>query len=184
MQGFGNAPWQCGGASAREEATLGCVGHHCCVLSAPPSTPSPPLLFFGMTEAYDASVCLFWYQTGQYTAANWLQSSCTCSQRAALHHGLKRFEFPWTRTQGTEAADGREPDGSSTHSSTPEFSISRDEIERLNPGDMIFHRAAWREFERRVTIVEDRVGHNFLHCGADSTSPTQHRRGARSKKKN
>jgi len=32
---------------------------------------------------------------------------------------------------------------------------------------MNFYLAAKSEFERRVAIVEERVGHNFLRCDAE-----------------
>ena len=105
-----------------------------------------------MAEEYDASVCLFWYQTGEYTADNWRRSQCTCEDREKLRESLKRFDNAWTRSQKSQ--------------DQPEFSLSREAIEKLNPGDTPFYLAAWREFERRVTLVEQRVGHRFLHCDA------------------
>ena len=110
---------------------------------------------------------------------------CTCDQRVSLRRTLKRFDFPWTRTQGiTEGRSASVGRGSNSSAIPPDFSLSREEIARLNPGDMLFFRAAVREFERRVAIVEDRVGHRFLHCSEEAESPAppplpqqQHRSG-------
>lgn len=47
----------------------------------------------------------------------------------------------------------------------PLLNISRADLEQLGPADVAFYSAAWREFERRVRVVEERVGRRFLHCG-------------------
>ena len=56
MRGQPAAPPSCG------RGQLGCNGSHCCVHAAPPATPHVRLSFFGVVEAYDASICLFWFQ--------------------------------------------------------------------------------------------------------------------------
>lgn len=157
---------QCGSGA------LGCIENHCCVLdeqSHLPPIPVAPLLFYGMTEDYDASICLFWFQIGAYTPENWKQSLCTCDSRAELRQSLRQYDQPWTRSKekNSDAPGGGQ--GAPTiagryHVVPPELLLSRDELERLNPHDMAFHRAAKEEFERRVAVVEERVGHRFLRC--------------------
>lgn len=151
-EGFAGSPALCGHGRA------GCVGHHCCVLAAPPPSSPPPttLAFFGMAEAYDASVCLFWFQSGLLTPTSWRHSDCTCARRAALRARLQHLDHQLTRTKGV-------PRDSST-SSAPELNVSRADLEVRSPGDAAFYRMAWREFDRRVVTVEALVGHQFMHC--------------------
>ena len=179
-RGFADAPWQCGGTPLQRTSSIGCDGFHCCVLAAPPSTPSPPLHFFGIAEAYDASICLFWYQTGRFQAADWTQSMCTCDQRAALRRELMSLDDPRTKSVRNTHRDRQASfgDDAGVNFSTSDLSVDREEIERMNPGDTSFYRAALREFARRVAIVEDRVGHRFLHCSLDSQKDTRPRQRA------
>ena len=182
---FPNSPLECGSGA------LGCDSNHCCVLKAmsaqstpalpslPHSPISPPLHFFGMTEAFDASVCLFWYQTSTYTAETWSQSLCTCADRPALRRSLKRYDSAWTRTaSGNFTSTIAGP----VHLVVPELSLSREEIGRLNPGDVPFYAAARHEFDRRVAIVEERVGHRFLRCDEESANSASGPGGGRKAK--
>lgn len=165
-----------GGAQCAQ-GRLGCESMHCCVLGQRlPAASIIPLHFYGLTEAYDASVCLFWYQTGTFTPVTWKESLCSCNDRAALRQRLKQYDSPWTRSRekhaGTSGAGALGASSAPTiagtaHVVTPELKIGREELAALNQRDMNFYLAAKSEFERRVAIVEERVGHNFLRCDAE-----------------
>ena len=159
-KGFPGSPWPC------DSGERGCAERHCCGAASPPATP--PLAFFGVAEAFDASICLFWWQSGALTAANWSGSDCTCERREALRARLSVHDHRETMTSAPRRRASSASPGVGTMGwrAQPVLNLSRQELEALSPGDVAFYRAAVRTFERRVHAVEAAVGHRFLHCDA------------------
>ena len=139
-----------------DAADRGCSDRHCCVAAPPPTAETPALAFFGIAEAFDASICLFWFQAGVLGKHNWHMSNCTCARRGELRASLQQYDAirtkGGTRTQFLRA------------SNAPELNVSREVLHSLNPGDLAFYKSALRIFEGRVAAVEAVVSHRFYNC--------------------
>ena len=95
-------------------------------------------------------------------ATECITKSCETLCVKVLRKSLKHFDSQWTRSKRTDSSTPSIAGNSRLD--IPELAISEANLLSLNPGDIPFFSAARREFDRRVKLVEERVGHRFLHC--------------------
>jgi hypothetical protein len=113
------------------------------------------LHFFGLTEYFDESVCLFLYQAGRFR-----RDLCTCAAADAAVSGPLAIGQEVPPPDSNEAALQRW-----YGAGVPPLRLSDAQLRRRSPRDLSLYATLLRAFRERVRALEQRVNASVWQCG-------------------